>query len=136
MRKVIFAALAAVVVAIGAAALISSHHNTPEPATKSAFTGVAKEIWDQEYAQSGFTQDQVSMSLASSSVDKNWSKFTATGANSKVMFQANYGFVHNENGHWVVRAYGSAQVGCPRPGESANYVVPTDILKSFGYSCP
>jgi len=131
MRKAIFAALAVVVIAVGAAVVVGSNSS----GTHKVFTGAAKNIWDQEYAKSGFSQDQVTIVVTPSSADSSWAKYTAAGVNASVMFQSNYGFIHHENGHWVVRSYGSAQVGCPRPGGSSSYVVPTNILESFGYSC-
>ena len=84
-----------------------------------------------------------------SSANDSWMRFTVAPTDpTSAKFQPYYGYAQ-QTAHWNVIALGTAQVGCTSPGggtlgattttaagAAPSGTVPTNVLASFGESCP
>ncbi|OIQ66115.1 hypothetical protein GALL_523190 [mine drainage metagenome] len=61
-----------------------------------------------------------------SKTDPNWAIFTAVPY--LPVTDIAYGWANNQSGHWQVRDFGTAQIGCG--------VTPLPVLNEFGFGCP
>jgi hypothetical protein len=141
------AACVVVIVAVAAFAGIayghSISHNTPsapshtvtplKPVVPSGATAAIKKYETQNGPGAG------KWVIRSSQVSKANPKYVfvqlgaAKGFEDSV--QGGYGFAASSGSSWQVVGFGSALVGCPMSG-SHTAVVPTAVLKEFGFACP
>ena len=61
-----------------------------------------------------------------SKTDKSWAIFTAVPY--LPVTDIAYGWAKNQNGHWQVHDFGTAQIGCG--------ITPLPVLNEFGFDCP
>jgi len=111
-----------------AAAVTSSFPGVPAAAVAAIMTwetanGPAASTWKLAAAQA-------------SAVNPAYVLFNLTAAaGHEATFQPGYGFALNTGGTWTVVSYGNADIGCPGPGTNGTSM-PTNVLASFGLSCP
>jgi hypothetical protein len=114
-----------------------SHAVTPaNPAGSSVPTGATTAINRYETQNGPGVGKWVIASSEVSKVNPKYVFFTigpAKGFEDSV--QGGYGFALDSGASWKVIGFGSAMVGCPTGG-SGDAVVPSAVLKEFGFGCP
>ena len=99
---------------------------------------------------SGIAAGSFTVKATVSSANDSWMRFTVTPKDpASTKFQPYYGYAQ-QTAHWNVIALGTAQVGCAPAGSGTlgatttttaagaapSGAVPTNVLASFGESCP
>jgi hypothetical protein len=114
-----------------------SHAVTPaKPAGSSVPSGATAAINRYETQNGPGAGKWVIASSQVSKVNPKYVFFTigpAKGFENSV--QGGYGFALDSGASWKVIGFGSAMVGCPTSG-SHDAVVPSTVLKEFGFACP